>query len=177
MLIQILLSYYTCKSLIKLYFQCRCENGECKWSKSSRVCVLSSSHKKKDRKPKGPSESTAGDLGVIDFGSMINQRMRNDFINIDIQPSLEPKSPQNTINSQFQDSLNSCNPLHLEMGQIFCSNGFNSGSKCSFSCRRGYALTFKGTTTKCKCSNSTCHWSKPPQTCFKIRKNIPVSIP
>ena len=126
-------------------------------------------HKKKERKPKTPSENTAGDL---DLGSLISQRMRNDFTNIHFEPNLHPKSTLNVQN----DSLDKCSPLHLDMGQIFCSNGFNSGSKCSFSCRRGYALTFKGTTTKCKCSNRTCHWSKPPQTCFKIRKHIPVSI-
>ena len=132
--------------------------------------MLSNSHKKKDRKPKIPTESTVGNL---DLGSMINQRMRNDFTNINFGSTLEPKP---ISNNHVYDSIDKCSPLHLEMGQIFCSNGFNSGSKCSFSCRRGYALTFKGTTTKCKCSNRTCHWSKPPQSCFKIRKNIPVSV-
>jgi len=59
-----------------------------------------------------------------------------------------------------------CPALTLENGQIFCSAGYREGSRCTYSCQRGYRLAYVGRSVKCTCNEATgCMWNRPPQQC------------
>lgn len=58
-----------------------------------------------------------------------------------------------------------CPALTLEHGQIFCTQGYRDGSRCTYSCKRGYVLAFVGRVVRCSCTSDGCYWNKPPQQC------------
>jgi len=77
--------------------------------------------------------------------------------------SEESKMPSSARSTNVVDTT--CDPLILEHGQIFCSNHYNDGSKCTLSCLRGFNLQFTGRVVRCVCTQAGCHWNKPPQKC------------
>jgi len=61
-----------------------------------------------------------------------------------------------------------CPALTLEFGQIFCSAGYREGSRCTYSCQRGYKLGYQGRSVRCTCNSKTgCMWNRPPQICVQ----------